>query len=437
MQKWVSSRGRIALIAGFLAGFLLVLTISTYTLYKRAGTHLDNELGERLQSIAMTLSHAIAIDVPDRGIEPGAFGPSLYTLLYSVKMENLLSNIVLLTVDGITVVDISNVTEPGEPNPFVDLDIGAVTLARSGLPASTNLYQSENIYLKSAYAPVIGNDGDVIGILGVEAGASYFDVLRAMGTSLIVINVAGIIIVALLAFFFYRQTVSLDKAQAAIIQGENLATMGRMVAGIAHEIRNPLSIIKTSAERLERKYNKNDEVFSYISEEVDSLNRILTGYLNFAKAEKQIHEPHPLPPIVGRCLRILEVEIAEKSVDVTTSIPDAELVVRGDDKRIQQAILNILLNALQAVDSNGEVSVTLVRRARAADVIVRDNGGGIPAKDLKEITKPFFTTKKHGSGLGMNIVSNIVEEHHGTLNIESEPGKGTEVTISFPLASGA
>ena len=240
---------------------------------------------------------------------------------------------------------------------------------------------------------------------------------------------------ALLAFFFYRQTVSLDKAQAAVIQGENLATMGRMVAGIAHEIRNPLSIIKTSAERLEKKYNKDDEVFSYISEEVDSLNRILTGYLNFARAESQVHETHALAPIVKRCLRILEVEISEKSVNISANFPDADVVVRGDDKRIQQALLNIMLNALQAVNSNGEVTVTMLAGENTAEVIVRDNGRGIPTKDLREITKPFFTTKEQGSGLGMNIVSNIVEEHRGTLNIESEAGKGTQVTIAFPLAS--
>lgn len=433
MNPLISSRNRALLIAALLLAFLVVLGFSTYVLYTRSKAHLDTALGERLRSVAATLAQAVEISTAG-SLDPIDIDPDLYTLLHSARAENLLSNIVIVTPDGRTVVDLANVSVEGELNPFIELDYTAVTLARSGLSASTNLYRSGSDYMKSAYAPVTSPENEVVGILGVEAGASYFDVLRALRSAIIMVDVAGGAIIVLLGLFFYLQSASLDRAQAAIIQGENLATMGRMVAGIAHEIRNPLSIIKTSAERLSRKYNPGDEVFAYISEEVDKLNHIVTGYLSFARAEHQKLEPQSMQKIISRCLLILEPEMEAKSVRVRRTAAATDVTVIGDDKRLQQAVLNILLNAVQAVDRNGTIEISLDESNRSAIVAVTDNGVGIPQKQLKEITKPFFTTKERGSGLGMSIVSTIVKEHGGELKIESAPGKGTTVMLHVPTA---
>jgi len=432
-MKVVSSKKRMALVVGFLIAFLLVFNISTYILYTRAKNYLDAELGERLRSIAVALSHTVEIST-DGSLRSDDISPTLRTLLHTARTENLLSNIVVLTPAGNTVVDLANVSVEGEPNPFIELDFSAVMLARSGISAYTNLYRFDDIYMKSAYAPITAGDDEVLGILGVEAGATYFDVLRALRDAIIAVDVASILIIIVLGVVFYHQSLSLDRAQAAIIQGENLATMGRMVAGIAHEIRNPMSIIGTSAERLQKKYGSEDEVFSYITEEVDRLNDILTGYLNFAKARSQEFRPHPLQRIVRRCLMILDPEILAKSIDVVDRLPERDVMITGDDKRIQQAILNILLNAVQALPDRGTIEISVDDHPKYAIVVVKDNGGGIPKKNLKEVTKPFFTTKEYGSGLGMSIVNAIVEEHGGKLAIESAPATGTRVLMSIPLA---
>lgn len=433
-----SSRKRLALVAGFLVALLLVLNVSTYVLYVRSKEYLDGELGERLRAIAVTLSRAVETHAAD-SLSAGNVEPALLALLQTTKAENLLSNIVILTPDGRTVVDLGNVSLAGEPNPFVELDYTAVSLARSGLAASTSLYRSGDIYMKSAYAPITAVDFDVIGILGVEAGAAYFDVLRALSRAILVVDAASILAVVGLGFIFYRNSVSLDRAQAAVVQGENLATMGRMVAGIAHEIRNPLSIIRASADRLRRKYNPDDEVFTYISEEVDKLNRILTGYLDFAKAQPPELKPHSIQKIIRRCLLILDSQVRERNPAVVLELPEADVMIVGDDKRLQQAVLNVLLNSLEALPANGagragEIRISVARRSGFAVVTVGDNGVGIEPKHLKEVTKPFFTTKKDGSGLGMSIVNSIVEEHGGELGIRSAPGAGTEVSLSLPLA---
>lgn len=433
MQTFFSSKRRLMLSAGFLVAFLVVFNFSTYVLYKRSKDYLDTELGERLRSVATTLSHAVEVVAPD-SLDAGWIEPSFFTLLHTVKTENLLSNIVIVTTEGRTVVDLGNFSEPGELNPFIELDFSAVTLARSGLSAFTSLYRSGDNYMKSAYAPIFAANGGVIGILGVEAGATYFDTLRALTNGIVLIDVASLVIIVVLGFLFYRQSLSLDRAQAAVIQGENLATMGRMVAGIAHEIRNPLSIIKASAERLGTKNDNDDEMLAYISEEVDHLNRILTGYLNFAKAERQQPRPYALQGIVKRCVMLLKPELEGKSIQVTERYPENDVVVMVDDKRIQQAVLNVMINAMQALDSGGAIEIVLDVRPKSAIVAIKDDGPGIDSRYIKEITKPFYTTKKHGSGLGMSIVSNIMDEHGGSVDIRSESGSGTEVMLTLPLS---
>jgi signal transduction histidine kinase len=175
-------------------------------------------------------------------------------------------------------------------------------------------------------------------------------------------------------------------------------------------------------------------VFTYISEEVDKLNHIVTGYLSFSRAERRKLEPHPLQKIVSRCLLILEPELEAKSVNLQRSIPDTIITILGDDKRLQQAILNVLLNAVQAVAIGGVIEISLREGNKSAIVAVSDDGVGIAEKHLKEITKPFFTTKDRGSGLGMSIVSAIMKEHGGDLGIESTQGQGTVVTLHIPLA---
>ena len=141
--------------------------------------------------------------------------------------------------------------------------------------------------MNSAYAHVHSVDNTIAGMINVEAGAGYFDVLRSLRTAIIIVDLASFLAILILAALFYKQSLSLDKAMEAVLRGETLAAMGRMVAAIAHEIRNPLSIIKTSAERIQKKHNIDDETITFITEEVDKLNMNLTGYLNLENERTQ------------------------------------------------------------------------------------------------------------------------------------------------------
>jgi signal transduction histidine kinase len=434
MRNISSSRKRLVLLAGFLIAFLVVFNLSTVLLYKRAKSYLDDELGERLRSIAISLAHSVELSSPGE-LSSDAISASLYTVLHASKTENYLSNIVIVEPDGKTIVDLINLSEPGEPNPFIELDFSAVTLARAGIPSYTSLYRTGNEFMKSAYAPITSATNEIIGIVGVEAGAVFFDVLKALRQAIILVDFSSILLILIMAVVFYQQSISLDRAQEAVLKGENLAAMGRMVASVAHEIRNPLSIIKTSAERLRKKHGIRDEALSYISEEVDELNRILTGYLDFARSEDTSFYDVSMVKIIKRCLLILDPEFESKVITPEVTLPPEDIIVKGNDKRLQQVILNVLLNALQAVETRGRIEISLSKRENQAEIKIADNGCGIESKDLKEITKPFFTRKTQGSGLGLSIVNSIVDEHRGLLNIASNLGRGTSVSISIPIES--
>lgn len=421
------------MVVAFLAAVVILLNATTYTLYRRARTHLDNELGERLRSVAVGVARATEFASPDT-LSTETIGPELYTMLYLTQDENLLSNIVLLEPSGETIVDLAGYSVPGEINPFIDFDFTAVALARSGIPSYTSLYRTGDVYMKSAYAPILRADGGVRAIVGVEAGAAFFDELRELKSVIVSVSLGSLFVVALLGVLFYRQTRSLDRAQETIIQRENLATLGRMVANIAHEIRNPLSIIRTSADRLKRKYKIDDETLDYISEEVDELNRILTGYLQFSQSSTTF-APQSGRKIIARTLLAVGPEAESRGVTINDVLPENDIAIDGDDRRLQQALLNVLLNAIQATEKGGSVIVSLGAEGDKAMIVVTDTGCGIDARDLSEITKPFFTRKADGSGLGLHVVQSVVDEHGGTLTVVSEPGKGTSVTMTFARAT--
>jgi len=439
MQKTaVSAKKRLALVAVFLAAFSALLVATNFTLYRRARAQLDAQLGERLRAIAVGIAHTVEASGVD-SVGVATVGDALYATLLRTRDEHQLSNVVLLSPGGRTAVDLSGFSAPGEENPFIELDVTAVTLARAGVPAYTSLYRAGGVYMKSAYAPVTSPSQDVVGIVGVEAGAGFFSQLRELANLIVVISVGNASVVVLLGFLFYRRSRSLDRAQEAMIEKENLAALGRMTATIAHEIRNPLSIIRSSAERLQRKHRMEDPELAYITEEVDELDRTLTGYLQFARSQPAEFQSVPAVRILRRALAAIEGDAAARRVTVTEHVPERDGTIHGDERRIRQAVLNVLLNAIQAAPDGGRVDVALEIRDDGTRIVVSDDGPGIDRAILRDVVRPFFTTRVDGSGLGLTVVRTVMDQHGGTLEIDTgiHQGRGTRVTLAFPPAAAA
>jgi two-component system, NtrC family, sensor histidine kinase HydH len=226
--------------------------------------------------------------------------------------------------------------------------------------------------------------------------------------------------------------------QEKVRRGERLASLGRLAAGVAHEIRNPLSSIRGFAQYFRNRFKDREEELEYASimvKEVDRLNRVITELLDFARPKEPHREPHSLENVFDYSLRLLQPELAKKQVEVERDFEPHLPLVRVDRDQISQAILNLLLNSLESINEGGKIRVRLGKKdsSPSLQVAISDTGRGIPQEDLGKVFEPFFSTKRKGTGLGLAIVHQIVASHGGDITVESQEGMGTTFRITLPI----
>jgi signal transduction histidine kinase len=231
---------------------------------------------------------------------------------------------------------------------------------------------------------------------------------------------------------FQETAAKLETAEAQVRRAERLAALGQLTAGLAHELRNPLGTMKTSAELLARTVSSDNrvaqEMAGYISSEVDRTNSIITRFLDFARPQHLRREPTDLTVIIDRAIASLPGVATYKNYS-----PDVPLV-RVDAELLERVFSNLILNASQASPPGAIVTVkTRVLSDKEVEVAVIDRGAGIDAKNLESIFNPFFTTKPDGVGLGLAICSKIVDEHGGHLTVESSAGEGSVFHVILPV----
>jgi two-component system, NtrC family, sensor histidine kinase HydH len=220
-------------------------------------------------------------------------------------------------------------------------------------------------------------------------------------------------------------------------RSERLASLGRLAAGVAHEIRNPLSSIRGFAQYFVKRFSGQSEEEGYASvmvKEVDRLNRVITELLDFAGPKEPHRELQSLEAIVEHTLKLLAPDLAAHGVKVERGYDAGIKPVSVDRDRISQVFLNIILNAIESMDQGGKMRIMLNGRSSppAVEISIADTGAGIPPADLEKVFEPFFSTKRKGTGLGLAIVHQIVESHGGTIRAESVAGKGTTFRIYLP-----
>ena len=229
----------------------------------------------------------------------------------------------------------------------------------------------------------------------------------------------------------------LREAEATVRRSERLAALGQLSAGLAHEIRNPLSTIKTSAEMLAQNVPSDNglahEMAGFISSEVDRTNSLVTRFLDFARPLSVRLEKTDLTQLIDRA--VSDIEKHSPPLDVTiykNYAPDIP-PFRLDGQLMERVVYNLLLNAAQASPAQGTVTVKTRQFNSTVEIAVIDRGPGIEPKHLENIFNPFFTTKPTGVGLGLAIVSKIVDEHGGKITVESEPGEGSVFRVYLPF----
>lgn len=227
---------------------------------------------------------------------------------------------------------------------------------------------------------------------------------------------------------------------------ERLAALGELSAGVAHEIRNPLSVIKNSAEMIRKKKDGDtiSELSTFIIDETDRLNSVVDNLLEFARPRAPKLTQENIIEIMERALRIVEEKAKAKRIEIRKEYsPNVPEKILCDNGQMEQAFLNILINAIDGIaNPGGEISVRIVPGREFEEepsiidylyIQVKDNGCGIKEEYMTRIFNPFFTTKSDGTGLGLSIVHKIIENHDGEIIAESSTGKGTTMTIKIPI----
>jgi signal transduction histidine kinase len=232
---------------------------------------------------------------------------------------------------------------------------------------------------------------------------------------------------------------NLKKAQAEVVRSERLAALGQLTAGLAHELRNPLSTMKTSAELLTRKISGENELAremaGFIVSEVDRTNSLITRFLDFARPQPLKLERGDITATIDSAIARFEREQNSAGTDVKVFknySPDVP-PVSFDAQLMERVIGNLVLNAAQASPPGGVVTVKTQLAGSFVEISVIDRGSGIEPKNLENIFNPFFTTKPDGVGFGLAIVSKIVNEHGGQITVESTPGEGSVFRVLLPL----
>ena len=240
-----------------------------------------------------------------------------------------------------------------------------------------------------------------------------------------------------------RDVTEIKDLNEEVARHKRLAALGKLSAGIAHEIRNPLSSIRGLAQFVYNSFSKTDERkedLNTIIQEVDRLNKLVVQVLDFAKLKKPNLTPFSLNDLIRKIVELFKLEIKDKQIKFDLELSPDISQIQADEDQVRQITMNVIINAIQAILRKGEIKIktesALLKGEPAIKLIIEDSGIGITEKDFNQIFDPFFSTKERGSGLGLSIVYKLVEGHQGEIKVESKEGKGTKFVIFLPQKGG-
>jgi two-component system NtrC family sensor kinase len=234
-----------------------------------------------------------------------------------------------------------------------------------------------------------------------------------------------------------KRTKELQEMQDSLIQSEKMASLGKMSAGIAHEINNPLTSILINTHLLLEKTEKNHlfhEYLSLIADETTRCTDIVKGLLEFSRQEPPQKAFTDINEIIKRTLQLLEHQAAFQNINVIRKLDEHLPQIKVDKDKVKQVFWNLMINAAEAMPNGGTLTITsqLSEDNEYVEVMFTDTGVGIPQDHLNKLFDPFFTTKGGGTGLGLAVSYGIIEQHQGKIEVKSEPGKGSVFIISLP-----
>ncbi len=323
-----------------------------------------------------------------------------------------------------------------EPD-VVTLDPAALTRALIGEAAHSALYEKDGQYLRSGYAPVYDKDGSVLGAVVVEGASSAFRPLTLVRTSLYGTAIIASLLVVLIGLGYVRTVGHMGRIEDNLRHTDLLASVGQVAAGVAHEIRNPLAVLRGAANRLQRgdglPPGERLELLRMIDEETNRMGVVVQNFLDLSRRPKEEPQAFELKPVLLRALEILRVELDRSRValDFEWNAP-VGLTVEGDPQALHHVFLNLALNARDIMPGGGRLRVRVNARRGEVRLHFEDTGPGVPLELRHKIFEPFFTTRAKGTGLGLAFVERIVSEHGGSVTVGAAAGGGASFEIRLP-----
>ncbi len=292
-----------------------------------------------------------------------------------------------------------------------------------------------------------GESGDIImGVIEIvkDLSSDYRAIIRLQGSIIFVSSVVMMVLFLVLRYIVMNASKKVEQwvverlqLEEKLNQSERLAHLGSMVATVSHEIKSPLGIIRSTAEILEKRIKKvapgNDHLARIIVEETNRLNTITMEFLDFARPQQVNLERGDVNTVIKKALIFIAPKAAEQKVEIRENLAQSPVVTSFDGDLLYRALLNILVNALQAMKNGGSLQVsTRIIESNGIAIDIEDSGEGMSDKKMELIFNPFFTDKNKGTGLGLSITKNIIDSHNGHLYVKSRKNEGTVFTVILP-----
>jgi signal transduction histidine kinase len=436
----------------FFLGVLLVLVNGTVIYAIKTAHHfLDEELGKRFEATAHTAALLIQPDQLDALFPATAdsLRVDIEATMNAVEAGDAVraqwrrladgagaSNIVLLDPDHRVVLALREYTSSQVGR--ATLDEAAFARAMIGEAAHSRLFVEGATYLKAGFAPVTQYDGRIVGAVVVEGGSSSFRPLEQVKASLYGAAILASILVVLVGLGYVRTQARLARIEERMTHADLLATVGQIAAGVAHEIRNPLAVLRGASSRLQRYEHlspaERKELLGMLDEEVERMGDVVQTFLDLSRRPDAEATVFPLRPILERSMEIISVELSR--CNVRSSVrweADDHVSIRGLPQAMHHLFLNLALNARDAMPEGGELTILVQARKAELRIYFQDSGPGIPRTIRSKVFEPFFTTRAQGTGLGLAFVERIVIEHGGTISVGSSPSGGAQFQITLPI----
>lgn len=219
-----------------------------------------------------------------------------------------------------------------------------------------------------------------------------------------------------------------------LMQSEKLNTAGQLAAGIAHEIRNPLTSINGFLKLMRSNQRNKEMYFDIIESELKRIELIVGELLVLAKPQSSVRSrPLDIVPLIFQIVTLMKVQSAFKNIELEMITSSESVWIQGEANQIKQVFINLLKNGIEAMTNNGRIWIRIESSPYEVLIQVQDQGSGMTTEQLQSLGQPFYTTKETGTGLGYMITQNIVHNHNGSIHVESTPGEGTTFTVKLPL----